>query len=91
MSRTPPRHRNQRGRTSATRATNDIWREAAPLPDLEPVASATDPTALLRSLGEPPFTGTTDVALHFAIVIERAAALASGLALSAGLLADAHS
>jgi hypothetical protein len=91
MSRTPPRHGNQRRRASATRPASDIWHEPAPLPELEPVAPATDPTALLRSLGEPPFAGTTDVALHFAIVIERAAALASGLALSADLLADADS
>jgi hypothetical protein len=89
MNRTPPRHGNQRRRAAATRAVIDIWHEPAPLPDLKPVSPASDPTALLRSLGEPPFTGTTDVALRFAIVIERAAALASALALSADLLVDA--
>ncbi|HZB42953.1 MAG TPA: hypothetical protein VE487_18410, partial [Ilumatobacter sp.] len=77
-----------RRRASATRAATDIWYEPAPLPCPDRVAPASDPTALLRSLGEPPFTGTTDVALRLAIVIERAAALASALALSADLLVD---
>ena len=38
-----------------------------------------------------PLAGTTDISLHFAIVIERAAALAAALALSADLLADGES
>ena len=91
MNRTPPRHGNQRRRATGTRAVPGIWQEATPLPDLEPVSPASDATALLRSLGDPPLAGTTDISLHFAIVIERAAALAAALALSADLLADGES
>jgi hypothetical protein len=88
MSSTAPRRSNQRRRATSPRAAADIWQQAAPLPDLEPVTPACDPTALLRSLGDPPLAGTTDVAVRFAIVIERTAALASALALSADLLLD---
>ena len=91
MNRTPPRHGNQRRRATGTRAVPGIWQEATPLPDLEPVTPASDATALLRSLGDPPLAGTTDISLHFAIVIERTAALAAALALSADLLADGES
>ena len=87
MNNTQPRRGNQRRHTALTRAATDIWRQPAPLPDLEPVSPTIDATALLRSLGDPPLTGTSDVALQFAIVIERTAALAAALALSADLLA----
>ena len=91
MSRNPPRQGNQRRRSPGTRVATDIWVQPLPLPDLEPVAPAIDATALLQSLGDPPFSGTTDVALQFAIVIERTAALAAALALSADLLAGGES
>lgn len=91
MSRTPPRQGNQRRRSPGVRVATDIWVQPLPLPDLEPVAPAIDATALLQSLGDPPFSGTTDVALQFAIVIERTAALAAALALSADLLAGGES
>ena len=87
MNRPAQRSGNQRRRAPGTRAAVDIWQQPAPLPELEPVAPTTDPTALLRSLGDPPIVGTTDVALQFAIVIERTAALAAALAISADLLA----
>ena len=91
MSRTPPRRGSQRGRATSTRAATHIWHRPATLPDLEPVSPVSDATALLRSLGDPPLTGTTDIAFHFAIVIERTAALAAALALSADLLAGEES
>ena len=48
-----------------------------------------DPTALLRSLGDPPLPGNGVAAEHYlASVIERAATLAIGLAATADLLAD---
>jgi hypothetical protein len=87
MNRATPRHGNQRRRAAATHAAADIWHQPAPLPQLEPVSPTTDATALLRSLGDPPFTGTTDVGVQFAIVIERTAALATALALSPDLMA----
>lgn len=84
-----PRQRpgNQRRRPAAKRAVTDVWREAGPLPDIEPVVRTEDPTALIRSLGEPPLSGGADVVLQFATVIERTAAIAAALALSAGILA----
>ena len=91
MKRATPRHGNQHRRAAATPAAADIWHQPAPLPDLEPVSPTSDATALLRSLGDPPFTGTTDVGVQFAIVIERTAALAAALALSADLLAGVES
>jgi hypothetical protein len=58
------------------------------LPEPEPIAPAADPTALLRSLGDPPFAGRGVVAEHYlAAVVERAAGLATALAATAGLLA----
>ena len=48
-----------------------------------------DPTALLRSLGDPPLPGNGVAAGHYvASVIERAATLAIGLAATTDLLAD---
>lgn len=62
----------------------DIWRDAGPLPDAEPVRWSDDPTALIRSLGEPPLVRGGEVAIHFATVVERTATLAA--ALSANIL-----
>ncbi len=91
MNRTPSRQGNQRRRPATKRAATDIWRLPEPLPDLEPVVPTSDATALIRSLGDPPLSASSDVALQFAIVIERTAAIAAALALSAELLADAES
>jgi hypothetical protein len=58
-----------------------------PLADPEPVDPASDPTALLRSLGDPPLPGQVGVAEHYlTAVVERAAGLATALAASADLL-----
>jgi len=90
MSRKPSASRNPRRRATTTRVI-DIWHQPGPLPEMEHVSPPADVTALIRSLGDPPLTGTTDVVLHFAIVIERAAALAAALAFSADLLAESES
>lgn len=66
----------------------DIWRPVPQLPDPDPIRPASDPTALVRSLGDPPLPGQAAVAEHYlSAVIERAAVLASALAASADLLA----
>jgi hypothetical protein len=41
---------------------------------------------VIRSLGPPPLPADADAANHFTTVVERAAAIAAALALSAGLL-----
>jgi hypothetical protein len=74
--------RRQKGNKAA-----DLWRDAGPLPEVEPVHGSDDPTALVRSLGEPPLVRGGEVAIHFATVIERTAVLAA--ALSANILATA--
>ena len=66
----------------------DIWRPVPRLPEPAPIRPAKDPTALLRSLGDPPLPGQGQVAEHYlAAVIERGAVVATALAASAGVLA----
>ena len=78
-----PQHRRQQPR-------RDLWSPAPKLDDPEPIKPATDPTALIDSLGGPPLRGHSSVAEHhIAAVIERAANLATALAASADLLANA--
>ena len=89
MNRNPAqRSGTQRRRPPAKRTPTDIWRDSGPLPDVEPVASSNDPTALLRSLGDPPLADAEAVLLQYATVIERSAGIAAALALSAGVLAS---
>ena len=88
MNRNPgQRPGNQRRRQRAKRTTADIWRDSGPLPDVEPVTPSNDPTALIRSLGDPPTANAETVLFQYATVIERSASIAAGLALSAGVLA----
>ena len=50
---------------------------------------ATDPTALVRSLGDPPLPGSGPRAeIAIAAVVDRAAGLATALAATGGLLAE---
>jgi hypothetical protein len=65
-----------------------FWGHDEPIDDLEPFRPATDPTALVRSLGRAPLPGHETVAEHyFAAVYERAGGLALALAATTGLLA----
>lgn len=66
----------------------DIWSVPGPLPEMVPIRLSAEPGALLRSLGEPPMRDANTAADAFVAVIERAAAIAAALALSADLLAD---
>jgi len=89
MTRPPQGRGNQRRRPGAKQSAGvDLWRTPGLLPDLEPIAVSQDVTALIRSLGEPPMNGGIEAAYYFGTVIERAAALATALALSADLLAE---
>jgi hypothetical protein len=65
----------------------DLWRPVPELDEPKPIRPASDPTALLRSLGDPPLQGQGAVAEHYvAAVVERAAGVATALAAAAGLL-----
>ena len=82
---------NQRRRPQNKRpAAVDIWRSPRPLPEIERIAVAHEPGALLRSLGDPPMNNGNVAGHYFNAVIERAAAVAGALALSADLLAEAE-
>jgi hypothetical protein len=84
-----PRRRNNRSRSGGRPRQHavDIWRAAEPPGDLRPIAVPDEPSALLRSLGDPPVANGTGMARSFVAVSERAAATAAALALSADLLA----
>ena len=84
-----PRRQQNRNRNRNRPARIDIWRPVPRLPEPEPICPAPDPTAVLRSLGDPPLPGQGQVAEHYlAAVIEKAAVVATALAASAGLLAS---
>ena len=89
MSQRRPKRPEQRRTAQAKRPTPaDIWRTTEPLPDVEPITIPDEVGALLRSLGDPPTIGGSVTASHyFTAVVERAAAVAAALALSADLLA----
>ncbi|MBV9663829.1 MAG: hypothetical protein JOZ37_07670, partial [Actinobacteria bacterium] len=82
------RQQNRRRRQQKQKPVR-LWRPVPQLPDPTPVVPATDPTVVLRSLGDVPLQGQVAVAEHYvAAVVERAAALATALAASADLLAN---
>jgi hypothetical protein len=85
-----PRRRQSGGRRRKNKPKSvDLWRPVPQLPDPEPIRPADDPTAVLRSLGDPPLERQGAVAEHYlAAVLERASGLATALALSADLLAE---
>ena len=85
----PARRNNRRGRRPKQAKPLELWRPVPQLPEPEPIRPADDPTAVLRSLGDPPLPGQGAVAGHYmAAVVERAAGLATALAAANGLLAD---
>ena len=66
----------------------DLWKAVPEPPEPDDIDPADDPTALLRSLGDPPLHGQKVTAGHYlAAVVERAAGLATALAATADLLA----
>ncbi len=66
----------------------DVWRVPDPLPPVQPISVAEDPTALLRSLGAPPSLAGNDLALDFGRIASQSANIAMALAISIDLLAD---
>jgi hypothetical protein len=89
VSRAPRRGGNQGRRPPVRRpAPLDVWRNPGELPETEPITISTEPAALLRSLGDPPMHDGADAAKYFAKVVQRAATIATALALSADLVAN---
>ena len=89
MNRPQRKNSNQGRRPQTKRPTAvDVWSDPGPLPDIDPIAVARDPGALLRSLGDPPMIDEAAAAKAFTSVIGRAAAIAAALALSVDLLAN---
>jgi len=90
QNRNEQRRRNKGGNNGARpgrqAAKHDIWSEPGPLPEFEPLTISRDPTALLRSLGEPPLNRGIEAGYTFGSAIERAAGIATALAFSADLL-----
>jgi len=85
------RRKQQRRRRSPAARAAELWRPVAPLEAPAPIAPAEDPTAVLRSIGEPPLQGQGVIAEHYlAAVVEQAAGLATALAAASGLLAPAE-
>lgn len=80
--------RRNRRRSQKSSSQQELWGPVPQLPEPEPIAVATDPTMIVRSLGAPPLKGQTAHVEHYlAAVAERAAASATALAAAAGLLA----
>ncbi|HRW37089.1 MAG TPA: hypothetical protein P5254_05290 [Aquihabitans sp.] len=80
------RRKGGRRRGSKVKAA-DLWKPVPQLPDPEPIQVATDPTMIVRSLGDPPLHGQGQQAEHeIARVLVRASMLAGALADVAGLL-----
>lgn len=84
--------KKSRRRRSGQKGANkrlDLWRPVPQLADPAPIVPASDPTLMIRSLGDPPLQGQGAVAEHYlAAVVERAAGLATALAAAGGLLAQ---
>jgi hypothetical protein len=65
----------------------DLCKPVPQLPEPQPIVVASDPTMIVRSLGDPPLHGQGQQAEHeIARVLVRASMLASALADVAGLL-----
>ena len=73
-------------RPAAEPAPADFWRIPSKAAVPGPITPATDPTALLRSLGRPPLDHT-GADRYLATVAQRAAGLATALAVAADILA----
>lgn len=82
--------RNDRNRRKTKRGGQspqvDLWRTTGPLPEVRPISVPTEVGAMLRSLGDPPMNNGAAAGRFFSVVIERAAAVAVALAVSADVL-----
>ena len=87
------RKRSRRARSRSTgpssaRTSLDFWGSVEKLPSVEEVAINTDPSAVARSLGRPPFPGHEAVSEYYLrAVYDSSAKLAEVLATAGDLLA----
>lgn len=83
----PARRRRSGAKKNGAAGSADLWRSVPAVPPPAPIVPAARPSALVRSLGDPPLQGQGAVAEHYlAAVVERAAGLAAALAAAGGLL-----
>ena len=82
----PPARRNNPGRPPAEPTPAEFWRIAPKAAVPARITPATDPTALVRSLGRPPLEHP-GADRYLASVAQRAAGLATALAVAADILA----
>lgn len=86
------RRRSRRGRGKGTppgsaKASGDFWGSPDKLPPVEEVTVSTDPSAVVRSLGRPPFPGHEAVSEYYLrAVYDNTAKLAEVLATAGELL-----
>jgi hypothetical protein len=87
-----PRRRSKKrsGRNRTGQQPLEFWKTVPDIEPPEPIVASADPTAVLRSLGNPPLTGQGENASrHLVLAITRAAQVATqGLAAPNGLLAE---
>ena len=90
MSSRRSRNRSRKPAAAAVSDTSSFWGDPEAVPDLEiRINPNNDPTAMIRSLGKPPFVFNNENAeRHFAVVYGRATMLASALAAASGLFDD---
>ena len=90
MSRSRRPQKSAKPKAAKPAAGRDFWgSQDAIADDVALIRPATDPSALIRSLGVPPLVGQEKVAEHyFRAVYDKAAGLAIALAAAGGLLDD---
>jgi hypothetical protein len=82
----PGKQARRSGAKPAEPTVADFWRIPPRAAVPPPITPAADPAALLRSLGRPPLD-QNGADRYLAAVAERAASLATALAVAAGILA----
>lgn len=88
------RRRSRRGRgkgaaPGSAKASRDFWGVPDKLPSVEEVTVSADPSAVVRSLGRPPFPGHEVVSEYYLrAVYENTAKLAEVLATAGHLLSE---
>ncbi len=88
------RRRSRRGKgkgapVGSAKTSGDFWGSTEKLPSVEAVAVTPDPSAVVRSLGRPPFSGHEAVSEYYLrAVYDNTAKLAEVLATAGDLLPD---